>query len=59
MAATRRMDRREFMVTTLTVGGGFALALAFPGNPVEAAADNAKDSGQAVGVARGKERDRD
>src|SRR5207244_6754262 len=31
-----------FMVTTLTVGGGFALALAFPRNQVEAAADTAK-----------------
>ncbi len=42
MAVTRGMDRREFMVTTLTVGGGFALALAFPRNQVEAAANNAK-----------------
>jgi len=30
MAATKGMDRREFIVTTLTIGGGFALALAFP-----------------------------
>jgi len=36
------MDRREFIVTTLTVGGGFALALAFPPNQVEAAADTAR-----------------
>jgi len=42
MAVTRGMDRREFIVTTLTVGGGFALALAFPPNQVEAAADTAK-----------------
>ncbi len=42
MAVIKGMDRREFMVTTLTVGGGFALALAFPENRVEAAADAAK-----------------
>ena len=42
MAATKGMDRREFIITTLTVGGGFALAMAFPGIPVEAAADAAK-----------------
>ena len=42
MAVTRGIDRREFIVTTLTVGGGFALALAFPPNQVEAAADTAK-----------------
>src|SRR5207237_3446694 len=39
---TRGMERREFMVTTLAVGGGFALALVFPRNQVEAAADTAK-----------------
>src|SRR2546425_3109686 len=42
MAVTRGIDRREFIVTTLTVGGGSALARAFRGNPVEAAADNAR-----------------
>jgi isoquinoline 1-oxidoreductase subunit beta len=42
MAVTKGMDRREFMVTTLTIGGGFALALAFPRNIVEAASDAAK-----------------
>jgi isoquinoline 1-oxidoreductase beta subunit len=42
MAVTKEMDRREFMVTTLAAGGGFALALAFPRNGVEAAANAAK-----------------
>ena len=42
MAATKRMDRREFIVTTLTVGGGFALALAFPRSQAEGAVNAAK-----------------
>src|SRR6266403_1476763 len=42
MAVIKGMDRREFMVTTLTVGGGFALALTFPRIRVEAAAKVAK-----------------
>ena len=42
MKATKEMDRREFIVTTLTVGGGFALALAFPGSQVEGAVNAAK-----------------
>src|SRR5215813_7318649 len=42
MAATKRMDRREFIVTTLTVGGGFALALAFPQGQAEGAVNAAK-----------------
>src|SRR3989475_11294385 len=36
------MDRREFIVTTLTVGGGFALALAFPRSQAEGAVNTAK-----------------
>src|SRR3989454_6171252 len=42
MATTKGMDRREFIVTTLTVGGGFALALTFPGSQAEAAVNTAK-----------------
>src|SRR5213596_4348535 len=42
MKATKGMDRREFIVTTLTVGGGFALALTFPGSQAEAAVNDAK-----------------
>lgn len=42
MAAIKGMDRREFIVTTLTVGGGFALALAFPRSHAEAAVNAAK-----------------
>ena len=42
MALTKEMDRREFLVTTLAVGGGFALALTFPWNPAEAAANAAR-----------------
>ena len=42
MVVSKGMDRREFMVTTLTVGGGFALALTFPRIRVEAAANGAK-----------------
>src|SRR5438094_9237885 len=42
MAATKGMDRREFIVTTLTVGGGFALALAFPQSQAEGAVNAAK-----------------
>src|SRR5262245_33365227 len=42
MKATKKIDRREFIVTTLTVGGGFALALAFPPSQAEAAVNAAK-----------------
>src|SRR5256712_11491591 len=42
MATTKGMDRREFIVTTLTVGGGFALALTFPGSKAEAAVNTAQ-----------------
>ena len=42
MAVIKGMGRREFMVTTLTVGGGFALALTFPRIRVEADAKVAK-----------------
>ena len=42
MAAIKGMDRREFIVTTLTVGGGFALALAFPSDHAEAAVNAAR-----------------
>src|SRR5439155_20432205 len=42
MATTKGMDRREFIVTTLTVGGGFALALTFLGSQAEAAVNTAK-----------------
>src|SRR2546426_1421195 len=42
MATSKRMDRREFIVTTLTVGGGFALALAFPRSQAEGAVNTAK-----------------
>src|SRR2546427_2483960 len=42
MAATKVMDRREFVVTTLTVGGGFGLARAFPRSEAEGAVNAAK-----------------
>src|SRR3989441_2064067 len=42
MATRKGMDRREFIVTTLTVGGGFALALAFPRSEAEGAVNAAK-----------------
>jgi isoquinoline 1-oxidoreductase beta subunit len=32
-----KIDRRQFIVTSFTIGGGFALALAFPNNDAEAA----------------------
>src|SRR5262245_65266164 len=42
MATTKGMDRREFIVATLTVGGGFALALTFPRSEAEGAVNAAK-----------------
>src|SRR5215469_7080641 len=33
-----KMNRREFMVTSFSIGGGFALGLMFPRNQAEAAA---------------------
>src|SRR3989475_9165684 len=42
MAATKVMDRREFIVTTLTVGGGFGLARAFPQSQAGGAVNAAK-----------------
>src|SRR5262250_1807820 len=42
MEATKGMDRRDFIVTTLTVGGGFALALAFPRSQAAGAVNAAK-----------------
>jgi isoquinoline 1-oxidoreductase beta subunit len=40
------MNRREFVVTTLTVGGGFALGLVFPKNGAEGAAIAPRVSGR-------------
>src|SRR4029077_9683057 len=37
MTATHGMNRREFVVTTLAVGGGLALGLSFPKNEAERA----------------------
>src|SRR2546428_7319223 len=42
MATTKGMDRREFIVTTLRVGGGCALALAFPRSQAEGAVNAGK-----------------
>ena len=33
-----RINRREFLVTSFAIGGGFALGLVFPRNQAEAAA---------------------
>ncbi|MBI4443391.1 MAG: xanthine dehydrogenase family protein molybdopterin-binding subunit [Acidobacteria bacterium] len=38
MTSIPRINRREFIVTTLAIGGGFALGLVFPRNQAEAAA---------------------
>lgn len=46
MTVTRGMNRREFVVTTLTVGGGFALGLLFPKNGAEGAAIATRVSGR-------------
>jgi isoquinoline 1-oxidoreductase subunit beta len=46
MTATRGMNRREFVVTTLAVGGGLALGLSFPKNEAERAAIPVRLSGR-------------
>jgi len=46
MTATSGMNRREFVVTTLAVGGGLALGLSFPQNEAERAGIAARLSGR-------------
>ncbi len=46
MTATRGMNRREFVVTTLAVGGGLALGLSFPKNEAERAGISVRLSGR-------------
>jgi isoquinoline 1-oxidoreductase subunit beta len=46
MKATRGISRRDFVVTTLAVGGGLALGFAFPKNDAERAALAARLSGR-------------
>ena len=46
MATTQEMNRREFMVTALAVGGGLAIGLSFTAKEAEAAAVAARVSGK-------------
>ena len=46
MATTQEMDRREFIVTALAVGGGLAIGLSFTAKEAEAAAVAARVSGK-------------
>ena len=46
MAMTLEVNRREFIVTTLAVGGGLALGLSFTAKEAEAAAVAARISGK-------------
>jgi isoquinoline 1-oxidoreductase beta subunit len=46
MTATQEMSRRQFVVTTLAVGGGFALGISFSEKEIEGAADSPRISGR-------------
>lgn len=46
MKAAHEMSRRQFVVTTLIVGGGFALGISFPEKCAKAASGAARISGQ-------------
>ncbi|HWX38646.1 MAG TPA: hypothetical protein VNY09_05355, partial [Candidatus Sulfotelmatobacter sp.] len=46
MTAAQEMSRRQFVVTTLAVGGGFALGISFSEKEIEGAADSPRISGR-------------
>src|SRR6266852_739912 len=55
MSSIPKIDRRQFMVTSFTIGGGFALSLAFPRDEAEAAAIASQIGGKPWEASSGKE----